>query len=637
VSFRADPARVRPLTWRLELAGAGLGPSRNRLSPGLPGVPVGESMTKNRSVALASAVSGSPRNRLLAGLLALLITAVGRAAEEDRSGPAGAPRRVLMRLSASGEVFAESGTGTLRKPFSSHYRLEWLEEAGPFKTTAEPDPPTPTEPERAGIWRHFLVASRETTIASRPAARMTLRESHSTIVMRRPLPHATPARGAAFSSGGESEEALRTEDSPASPPDREQSAATAAVASLPAAAGQAPLSPGGPLTADELEIVSLPFDPLLLDGILAWYAASGDPADHGPRELPRSFLPGLLGLDTVEAGTAGSGRDRSDNTVGSGRDRSDGPAGPPEAPRAGGVAASGGDTGDGIVAERIPPSEGSVEGRLRLRGVVRGAVRGAFSRIGIEAVLVPEADGAGVASALITVREDREAGFTAPGFESDATVVVSCRRLEPPFDPAAQRVLSRLTEAMAAAELPDRRLAWHDPAGRYVLRYEPRWSTLAAEGRSLRLRLVDAGALVAEATITPLPAAGPISLEKLRGDVRSSLGDRFAAFDSTDERERPDGTRLLRVVAATESGSRRFRESHFVLAGGRDFPQEPAGLGAAAGTEGDPGGQESCLAVAVVVDGSLLERFGEADLRLVEGITLERGGRVAAGSEALEP
>ena len=145
------------------------------------------------------------------------------------------------------------------------------------------------------------------------------------------------------------------------------------------------------------------------------------------------------------------------------------------------------------------------------------------------------------------------------------------------------------------------------------------------------MRLIDEGALVAEATITPLAASGEATLATFREDVRTALGERFVGFDASDERSQPDGSRLLRVVVAAESGSRRFRESHFVVLGTMAAAR-PGG-----GAQAEPPEAERRIALAVVTDGSLLDRLGEADLRLVEGITLSGGCPGGPGTDASEP
>lgn len=472
-------------------------------------------------------------------------------------------RRVLFSISAEGHSHGESGDDTVRLPFSARYRLDWVESAG----HSEPWPGPVMASQIAGgptaVWRQFLMANSETTIADRPPVISTLRDSRRTVLFR----HLASSDAAGL-------------------PER-----------------LSPVSAGGLLTEDEFDMVRVPFDPVLLDQIVAWFEAIPEAGTPSRRKIPQAFLPSLVCLDTVELDEPDSTRDQSEDHVGGDSEQS---------------------ADQGVFVEALADDEGAAR-RLALRGVVNGAIHGAFSRIGMDGVIVLEPEGSRVASTVIRVRETRESGVTAPGFESDATVVVSCRR---PLTTHVDRTVSDAVDTLDAAmesmrqdDSSDSRREWNDPAGRYRVRFDPRWRVVSA-GRSLRMRLVDEGALVAEATITPLTAAGPMTLEALRDDVRSAVGDRFVGLDSSDELMLSDGRRVMRVVVAAQTGSRRFRESHHVI-------ERLA--------EGERTASETRLAVAVITDGSLLSRLPDADRDLVEGVTLQGGDPVDHGPIPSEP
>jgi hypothetical protein len=495
-----------------------------------------------------------------------------------------------MRISAAGETFASSAQRSIRRPFSARYRLEWAEidAASPTEDKGVPESSLKQASDnapRSAVWRRFILATRESTVADRAPEVTTLDEDQRTVLV--------PVRSARNTDGGNAPASGRNGRGKT---DR-----------------RLPMSPEGPLTAEALDLICVPFDPMILEEIVAWQAAAG----AARKRLPQAILPALLGFDTVEADRSpAEATEAVTNTS-------------PEGPRFGETVESlaSEPPPPGLVVERLQNTIAGAPARVGLRGTVAGAVRGAFTRIGVDGVLELEPNGAALASAVLHIRERREAGFTAPGFESEATIVLSCRRVEqPPPHTVVGDAVARLEAALTGPRPDDDRLSWSDPGGAYRLRYDPRWTPVAT-GRSLSMRLVDDGALLAEATITPLSGAGATELEDLREDVRRALGERFVGFDTSDERSLPDGSRLLRVVVAAESGSRRFRESHFVLAG-----PVPSASAEPAPPDAAPPPVRARLAVAVVVDGSLLMRLDEADLRLVEGITLERGDAIEAGA-----
>lgn len=316
----------------------------------------------------------------------------------------------------------------------------------------------------------------------------------------------------------------------------------------------------GFLTRDELDLLDVPFDPLVTAAIRPSRAV----AEGESWTIAADVTAGLLSVDTVESGGLEA---RLEGVV-------DGVATVSVTGLVDGAA-------DGV------PTHVTVEGSCRLPA--GDAVDGRY--------LLPDPPHA----AAVTIRERREAGHVAPGFDVEARV--SFARTPLADDDHAQ--------ASAAADAPPRGdapgapgLVWHrDPLGRFELVHETGWRPIEDGPDGLVMRLVDHGALVAQCSITALPrvaAATPPTIADVERDLGRSLAGQFGTVEHSSEATRTDGVRIVRVVAGGRAGDLPFRWVHAVLT--------------------DDEGHR--LAVTCLLEAALATRFGEADRRLVDGIRL---------------
>jgi hypothetical protein len=346
-----------------------------------------------------------------------------------------------------------------------------------------------------------------------------------------------------------------------------------------------PFLPDGFLSRDEAELLDIPFDPALVDGLRPEQAmATGD-----SWKIPADLVAGLLAIDTVESG---------------------------------GIEA----TLESVTAN---------EARLRLAGTVVGGVDGAATRLEIvgTATVAASADEkagqwrlTGSPSTLeVTISERREAGWVAPGLEVEATVVMHCTPLESdlPDDPSAPLPSTLLAPAPADRPRGEGRpgFVWHlHRLDRYSMVVDSRWRVVEDGPEGLVLRLIDRGALLAQCSILPLargPAAGAEGEETVCDDVRRSLGDQFGLIAEAEAISRDDGTQVVRVVADGSAEDRPFRWMHYVLTT----------------SEGHR------AAVTFMLEPALVERFAAADRELVAGMVVlpSAPARQAAAEAAVTP
>jgi hypothetical protein len=274
-----------------------------------------------------------------------------------------------------------------------------------------------------------------------------------------------------------------------------------------------PYLAAGFLSRNELELLQVPCDPLLVDGLRPDRVVTA----RDSWKLDADLAAGLLAIDTIDSG--------------------------------------------GLEATLETVAEGVA--RIRLAGTIVGGVDGAPTRLEVQgtahAAATAEEDGEGwridgaVAELEATISERREAGWVSPGLAIEATVVM--RR--------SATIGRTPVEAESTAEraaLPDRPqgegrpgMIWHrHPGDRYALVLDSRWRVVEDGPEGLVMRFVDRGALVAQCSILPLPRIrpdSPPSEETVGKDLRRSLAEQFGLLAESEAVRREDGTRVVRVVA----------------------------------------------------------------------------------------
>jgi hypothetical protein len=324
----------------------------------------------------------------------------------------------------------------------------------------------------------------------------------------------------------------------------------------------------GFLSQPEHDLLAMPFDPLLL-------SALGPPLDSGEGDLwpvDADAVAGLLCIDTVAAGEML------------------------------------------VTVEQMTEAEAT----LSLRASIVGAVDGASTEIELAGSCQWAFAGTsppGMTQLEVVIRESRQPGPVGPGLAVDAALQMTSRRPASELGKAEavtgagwkkEKTLSAPGEN--AAPIRPRRgpgqpgcLWLTDSYDRFDLVYPVQWKVIEQGAERVVLRLVDHGALIGQVTIFPLPPNGvPLSLGILQRDIERSLADQFSHLLKAAESQRSDGTRILRVVSAGEADGLPFQWIHYHLAA--------------------ENGQR--VSLSFIVETKQVERFGDADQRLVEGLKL---------------
>ena len=337
------------------------------------------------------------------------------------------------------------------------------------------------------------------------------------------------------------------------------------------------------LSREEADLLDTPFDSLLLDRLLP-----ADPISVGGKwTVPADAAAGMLAIDTIESG--------------------------------------------GLEAELTAVD--TERATVRITGIIDGAVDGVPTHLTIEgecrvAATAADDDPAtwqliATHVAAVTIRERRQAGHVAPGFDVEARVAVARRQVAP----ADAEETATPPEPTAPAAAPSMRrrgtgrpgLVWHaDRDGGYDLVYDTRWRVVEDGPAGLVLRLVDHGALVGQCSLTALPrsdALAPPTIAEVQRDIERSLAGQFGRFEHAAEATRSDGVRIVRVVSEGTAENRPFRWIHHVLT--------------------DASGRRA--AATFMLEASAVKRFAAADREFVDGLafaTMPAAAAPAPGAPA---
>jgi hypothetical protein len=327
-----------------------------------------------------------------------------------------------------------------------------------------------------------------------------------------------------------------------------------------------PAAPDTFLTRAERDLLDIPFDPLLADGLMP----EGAVAVNARWKVPADVAAGLLAIDTIEVGTIEARVDRISD----------------------------------------------LQAHVVFTGIVDGAVDGVPTHVVVEGTCTVQAAtdaSAGDAPVLYrlvgrpslvtaTLRERRQASHVAPGFEVEARVAT----IRTPHDGLMAMDDQPVSTARRQGAGGSGLLWYRDPEERFDLVHDVRWRQIEQEAGTLVMRYVDLGALVAQCSITALPPAGtvPPTVEEVQRDIGRSLAGQFERFEEASATVREDGVTVIRIVSAGSADALPFVWIHYVLA--------------------DGSGRRASL--AFMMEASLAKRFGRADRALVEGFRFGAAG-----------
>ncbi|MEQ8849045.1 hypothetical protein [Botrimarina sp.] len=180
---------------------------------------------------------------------------------------------------------------------------------------------------------------------------------------------------------------------------------------------------------------------------------------------------------------------------------------------------------------------------LKLAGAVHGLVDGASVEIDLRGAALFDRAAHSFTKANFAWDERRVVGPATPAIEARAKLNIAVRPLGPADEPIATAVVDR-----AARATFDPRLLITTGDGRWSLLADRDWFVVASGRDATTLRRVEGERIAAITTLTPR-GDSPVTLESLRDEVRSALGDQLQQFTSGDRGANAAGLTFVEVTA----------------------------------------------------------------------------------------
>ncbi len=257
-------------------------------------------------------------------------------------------------------------------------------------------------------------------------------------------------------------------------------------------------SPLGPMSRDELDLIDLPANSALIDGLLPNRTVSvGD-----TWKLNTDILPAILGLDAISHHTLECTLDRIQDNL----------------------------------------------AVLHAKGTVTGAAEGVTSEIALAAKFSFDMTRRRVSWFAMSLNERRAVGHAQPGIKATARVqmAIAGRSHVPTLDPNV------LADLNLTADDASRLLEFSSPTGGFEILIERNWHEMVERQDVSVLRLVDRGDLIAQCNISALPPVDEgeqFTIVEFQQDVKNALEANFGEFVTASESLSDSGLHIMRVVA----------------------------------------------------------------------------------------
>lgn len=192
-----------------------------------------------------------------------------------------------------------------------------------------------------------------------------------------------------------------------------------------------------------------------------------------------------------------------------------------------------------LTAKLVKAAGGSAE--IRLEGSCQGQVLDAESKIEVRTRIRYDLAANRIVWVAAGVKEQRAAAAAAPGVDAVSTITIKLTEAAPVSWQPPPRV-----DFLAA------RMEYEFQEEGVRFAYDPRWRLTSESPNSALFRMIDDGQFVAQGRIVILPrskAGTKPTLQEFQTDVRTALGERFVEFAAASERTTATDAHLLECTA----------------------------------------------------------------------------------------
>jgi hypothetical protein len=188
---------------------------------------------------------------------------------------------------------------------------------------------------------------------------------------------------------------------------------------------------------------------------------------------------------------------------------------------------------------------------ISLSGDIEGKVDGVSTEIEVKGNYHFDRGDKFVKWIALAIRENRDVGFAAPGFNV-VSRVRTVREAIPSSDVLTNDILRKVS---LRATDSDKLLDFVSEDGTYRMAIDRGWYLLSHRKFSSMLRMVEDGDLLATCKVDLLTKSVPgkqVTLDGFRGDVQKALDKNCKEIVTASQSVNSQGVRVLRVVAAGE-------------------------------------------------------------------------------------
>jgi hypothetical protein len=188
--------------------------------------------------------------------------------------------------------------------------------------------------------------------------------------------------------------------------------------------------------------------------------------------------------------------------------------------------------------------------RVYIMGSLDAKVDDVITQMEISGIAIIDLNSNMLSNFKLGIREVREPGQIAPGFEGRTKIDV--RMTDASTPQLSSAALAKHTENKKIRQ----RVKWQSQTGNFTVKFEPRWKMIAAEEAAAILRFIDRNDLLTQCNIVQLPsrpADNPLTLNAYKTEVAKILeADENAVLVSAASTVTTSGDTALRVVVAGE-------------------------------------------------------------------------------------
>jgi hypothetical protein len=191
--------------------------------------------------------------------------------------------------------------------------------------------------------------------------------------------------------------------------------------------------------------------------------------------------------------------------------------------------------------------------KIFMMGKLRADVDDVSTEMDVTSVMMVNLDSHFVSAVRLSVKEVREPGQVAPGFNGKTKVDLQISTGKQVSELTSASI-SKLTKSRKIQQL----LQWSPKSKKFNLIYDPSWKLIASEGEAAILRYLDDGDLLAQCNIVELasrPASNPLTLEDFKKEVAKIVEiDPSARLVNASQSQTAAGLKALVVTVYGEEG-----------------------------------------------------------------------------------